>query len=237
MTNYSEKTPVNGILKLIPISDTNFKANAFYFEKDELLNRSKFLKYSCLNNNGKYEFYYKSNDPDDHTTYIETFYNEERLKDIYLVYLTVKIEKGFIDYPVFVHGKNCFFIQKLINDFHKGKNVKGILSYYKGNFQIEIESYYDEIEYTKEEIIAIKRFQSGEKYSISTFIDEDTIIMGYGGMNEHSYDFKYPLPAIYTIQLYGTLSWTEYFKEENKKIEQYLERKKLEQILKETNEE
>lgn len=61
---------------------------------------------------------------------------------------------------------------------------------------------------TKEEKIAIDRYNSGEKHSIACFIDEDTIIAGYGGI-EH-YDFVYPLPTDYIVKIYGTTSWNEY---------------------------
>ena len=64
-------------------------------------------------------------------------------------------------------------------------------------------------EFTKEELIAINKFQNGEQYSVSEFIDEDTIIAGYGELN---IDFEFPLPVVYIKQIYGTTSWNEYKK-------------------------
>jgi hypothetical protein len=43
--------------------------------------------------------------------------------------------------------------------------------------------------------------------SVSTFIDEDSIISGYG---ELDYDFKYPLPRWWIERKYGTTSWGIY---------------------------
>lgn len=62
---------------------------------------------------------------------------------------------------------------------------------------------------TPQEKIALEKYENGEKFSVSTFIDEDTIILGYGKLD---YDFEFPLPAHITIKEYGTLSWTEYFR-------------------------
>ena len=53
---------------------------------------------------------------------------------------------------------------------------------------------------------AIRRFSLGQPYSISEFVDEDTIIAGYGSLNT---DFEYPLPVIYIKQIFGTLSWSD----------------------------
>lgn len=47
-----------------------------------------------------------------------------------------------------------------------------------------------------------------EQFSVSEFIDEDTIIAGYGKMD---YDFELPLPKTYIIQIFGTTSWKKYF--------------------------
>lgn len=63
--------------------------------------------------------------------------------------------------------------------------------------------------YTVNEKIAINKFENGKKYSCSTFIDEDTIIAGYGNLD---IDFEYPLPPDYIKKIFGTTSWTEYLK-------------------------
>lgn len=52
--------------------------------------------------------------------------------------------------------------------------------------------------------IAILLYLLGIKHSVSTFIDEDTIIAGYGSLNR---DFYYPLPTSYVRKIYGTTSW------------------------------
>lgn len=65
----------------------------------------------------------------------------------------------------------------------------------------------NEFNYTKQEIEAIKRFKKGKKFSVSVFIDEDTIIAGYGHLD---YDFEFPLPASYIKEIYKTTSWSEY---------------------------
>lgn len=59
---------------------------------------------------------------------------------------------------------------------------------------------------TNEEI-AIERYNKGEKFLVSTFIDEDTIIAGYGDLN---IDFEFSLPPQIIYKIYGTTSWTEY---------------------------
>lgn len=63
--------------------------------------------------------------------------------------------------------------------------------------------------YTENEKIAINKFENGEKHHCSTFIDEDTIIVGYGKLD---YDFQYPLPPDYIKKIYGTTSWKEWLK-------------------------
>jgi len=55
-----------------------------------------------------------------------------------------------------------------------------------------------------DEFIAVFLYELGIKHSCSTFIDEDTIIAGYGDLN---FDFTYPLPKEYIIKIYGTTSW------------------------------
>lgn len=72
-------------------------------------------------------------------------------------------------------------------------------------------------EFTPQECEAIRRFQNGERISTSTFIDEDTIVAGYGGLD--GYDFKYPLPSVYIRQIFGSTSWNEVFKAEDLKRE------------------
>lgn len=61
---------------------------------------------------------------------------------------------------------------------------------------------------TNEEI-AIAKYNKGIPPSVSTFIDEDTIILGYGKLD---IDFEFPLPAHITVKEYGTQSWAEYFR-------------------------
>lgn len=62
---------------------------------------------------------------------------------------------------------------------------------------------------TPQEKIALEKYNKGEKFSVSTFIDEDTIILGYGKLD---YDFEFPLPAYITVKEYGTQSWGQWFK-------------------------
>lgn len=59
------------------------------------------------------------------------------------------------------------------------------------------------------EKIAVERYNKGEKYSTSSFIDDDTIIAGYGNLD---YDFEYPLPKYIIEDIFGTTSWREYLK-------------------------
>ena len=66
------------------------------------------------------------------------------------------------------------------------------------------------------EKLAIEKFNNGEVALVSTFIDEDTIIMGYGKLN---ITFEYPLPDYIICSIYGTTSWSKYFK--NKNIHRY----------------
>lgn len=65
----------------------------------------------------------------------------------------------------------------------------------------------------KAEAEALIRYNNGEDYHTSTFIDEDTIIAGYGGLD--GLDFKYPLPFFLIKMIYGTLSWSEYLNKRN----------------------
>lgn len=58
------------------------------------------------------------------------------------------------------------------------------------------------------EEIAINIYNNGQTYSVSTFIDEDTIVAGCGKLD---YDFEFPLPNEIIIKEYGTTSWWEYF--------------------------
>lgn len=68
---------------------------------------------------------------------------------------------------------------------------------------------------TQNEKIAVDRYNSGEIPNVSTFIDEDTIILGYGKLD---YDFEFPLPNSIIIKDYGTTSWTEYFDNKQKQL-------------------
>ena len=62
---------------------------------------------------------------------------------------------------------------------------------------------------TREEKIAQERYDNGEAPKISTFIDEDTIIMGYGNLD---YDFEFPLPMETIRNIHGTTSWSKLLK-------------------------
>lgn len=65
--------------------------------------------------------------------------------------------------------------------------------------------------------IAMRRYEKGEPHSVSTAIDDDTILAGYGSVGYD--DFEFPLPDEKVIELYGTLSWAQYFK--NKGLYRY----------------
>lgn len=67
------------------------------------------------------------------------------------------------------------------------------------------------------EQIALEKYNKGEQYNVSTFIDEDTIIAGYGKLD---YDFEFPLPTSVVKEIYGTTSWKQYFV--NLGVHQYL---------------
>lgn len=64
----------------------------------------------------------------------------------------------------------------------------------------------------KNEEIALERYNSAEQYSTSCFIDDDTIIAGYGKLD---YDFEFPLPVEKIKEIYGTNSWNTYFEMNN----------------------
>lgn len=64
----------------------------------------------------------------------------------------------------------------------------------------------------KNTIIGTLRYLFGEQPSISTFIDEDTITMGYG-VHYGTGDFEYPVHNFFIRMKYGTLSWRKYFNE------------------------
>lgn len=70
---------------------------------------------------------------------------------------------------------------------------------------------------TKEEQIAVDKYNNKEKYSVSTFIDEDTIIAGYGKLD---IDFEFPLPSYLIVEIYGTQSWMQLYR--NKGLFRYL---------------
>ncbi len=57
---------------------------------------------------------------------------------------------------------------------------------------------------------ALEMYNRGKKWSCSTSIDEDTILMGYGSLG--STDFEFPLPSFIVIKEFGTESWIEYLK-------------------------
>ena len=50
----------------------------------------------------------------------------------------------------------------------------------------------------------------GFKYSVSTHIDEDSILMGYGEL--HCWGFEYNLPDYIIKRVYKTTSWSEWSK-------------------------
>lgn len=70
----------------------------------------------------------------------------------------------------------------------------------------------------KSQKIALERYNNGEEYSVSTSIDEDSIIAGYGELGYT--EFEFPLPIYKIIEIYGTTSWKQHLK--NKNINQYL---------------
>lgn len=63
------------------------------------------------------------------------------------------------------------------------------------------------VELSPEEQEAMRRYNLGQHYSCSTFIDEDTIVAGYGKLD---YDFEFPLPTKLIKEIYGTTSWSEW---------------------------
>ncbi len=63
---------------------------------------------------------------------------------------------------------------------------------------------------TKAEEIALEMYNKGKRWSCSTSIDEDTILMGYGQLS--STDFEFPLPSDIILKEFGTHSWSEYLK-------------------------
>lgn len=68
-----------------------------------------------------------------------------------------------------------------------------------------------EIEDKEEE--ALFRYNNGEQLNVSTFIDDDTIIAGYGGLE---YEFEFPLPVYKIKEIYGTTSWKQYLETKQK---------------------
>lgn len=62
----------------------------------------------------------------------------------------------------------------------------------------------------KNTTIALIKYFTGQKPSISTFIDEETITMGYGNLNSMGW-FEYPLPDfIVRCENKGALTWEEF---------------------------
>lgn len=60
-------------------------------------------------------------------------------------------------------------------------------------------------------LIALLKYIIGVKYQTSTFIDEDTITMGYGKLDSIG-EFQYPLPNKIIKHKMGTTSWNVWFK-------------------------
>lgn len=58
----------------------------------------------------------------------------------------------------------------------------------------------------------------GFSYQVSTFIDEDTITMGYGKMNCLG-SFKYEVSPKHIREKYGTTLWSEWIKTKNEDYE------------------
>lgn len=77
---------------------------------------------------------------------------------------------------------------------------------------------------TYNEIESIDRYLKGEQWSCSTFIDEDTIVCGYGSLN---LEFEFELPLWFRIEknILGCRTWSEF---KRKKLRE----KKLKRIMK-----
>ena len=63
---------------------------------------------------------------------------------------------------------------------------------------------------TSKELEALRRYEMGEQPNVSTSIDDDTILMGYGQLDYA--DFEFPLPIEKIIEIHGTTSWSQKFK-------------------------
>lgn len=63
-----------------------------------------------------------------------------------------------------------------------------------------------------EAIALFKYYILFQKPGVSTFIDEDTITLGYGKCLNLG-DFQYPLPNWVVRRKYGTISWSKYLYE------------------------
>ena len=82
---------------------------------------------------------------------------------------------------------------------------------------------------TDNEITAMALFESGELFSSSTFIDEETMTLGYGTLDSLGC-WQYELPINYRIEhniCGGCITWSEYFEYVDKETR----KKKLERIL------
>lgn len=83
--------------------------------------------------------------------------------------------------------------------------------------------------YTQNELKAIERYFNGEKYSCTTFIDEETITCGYGTIySVGSFEFELPLSFRKEMNIMcGCKTWKEYFKAMNriKKLERICDTK------------
>ena len=66
-----------------------------------------------------------------------------------------------------------------------------------------------DIEIIYREKKALDLYQKGIRYSVSKFIDDDTILAGYGDCD---LEFEYPLPDSIIFEIFGTKSWREYTK-------------------------
>jgi hypothetical protein len=63
---------------------------------------------------------------------------------------------------------------------------------------------------TKNEKIALQRYNNNEKFNTSTFIDEDMITAGYGQLS-HIGEFEFPLSNSLIKKIFKTNSWKEYY--------------------------
>ena len=82
----------------------------------------------------------------------------------------------------------------------KKVNLKKTRSGFKSNFiQLLANFFYQSV--------AVVGYYLKFEYRCSTFIDEESIIAGYGKLN---YDFKYPFPRWLILKVWGTTSWKNF---------------------------